>query len=307
MPIVLTQYEKVFNKCKNILENSKDKNMKNKERRLIAAFDQLCKLQEPTQEFYSLVHEITLYDFLLKHNINPVAGNDMYGGPDFSSEIGYIECVSATMGENGTPERKLIDWRLTQDSNRYLSALSRLTSVIQSKRKKYADYIDKRVIDKSTPLIIAVSSAMFTKEFCGDMIFELAMKILYGIGSQTILFDRAKHSFISQKGVGTHVYDDIGIKSKGKELKLNYFANEDFNIISAVLVTKNVINEDLENRHVAIFANPNAINKLDTNKIDNISCLIFEEKFDDGKMEKTNYKWLNVESKVTDFFDESDI
>ena len=139
------------------------------------------------------------------------------------------------------------------------------------------------------------------------MIFELAMKILYGIGSQTILFDRAKHSFISQKGVGTHVYDDIGIKSKGKELKLNYFANEDFNIISAVLVTKNVINEDLENRHVAIFANPNAINKLDTNKIDNISCLIFEEKFDDGKMEKTNYKWLNVESKVTDFFDESDI
>ena len=307
MPIVLSQYEKVFNKCKSILENSDDKNMKSKESRLIAAFNQLQEVQGPTQEFYSLVHEITLCDFLSKHNINPVAGSDSHGGPDFSSEIGYIECVSITMGEKGTPERKLIEWRLKQDRNRYISALSRLTSVIQSKRKKYAYYIDKQVINKSTPLIIAVSSAMFTKEFCGDTIFGLAMKILYGIGPQTILFDSAKNSFISQKGVAKDKYDDIGIKSKGKELKLNYFADEDFNIISAVLVTTNVINEDLENRHVAIFANPNAINKLDTNKIDNISCFIFEKKFDNGNSENINYKWLNVESNITDFFDESDI
>ncbi len=304
MPIVLTQYEKVFKKCKAILENSNDKNMKSKESRLIATFNQLCKVQEPTQEFYGLVHEITLYDFLLKHNINPVAGSDLHGGPDFSSKIGYIECVSTTMGEKGTPERDLIDWRLEQGMNRYLSALSRLTSVIRSKRMIYNSYIDKQVVDKSTPLVIAVSSAMFTKEFCGDLIFDLAMKILYGIGSQTFPFDMVSHSFIPQNGIATHCYEDKGRKSEDKELELNFFSKEEYNIISAVLVTTNVINEDLENQHVAIFVNPNAINKLDTNKIDNIRCLVLEGKLDNGI--KTTYKWLNVESIITDFFDESD-
>ena len=305
MPIVLTQYEKVFNKCKSILEDSNDLNIKSKENRLISAFDQLRQIGEPTQEFYSIVHEITLYDFLLKHNINPVAGSDLHGGPDFSSDIGYIECVSTTMGEKGTPERELIEWRLKQDKNRYLSALSRLTSVIRDKRKIYKSYIDKQVVDKSTPLIIGVSSAIFTKEFCGDLIFDLAMKILYGIGCQTFPFDKASHSFISQKGIATHCYEDKGRKSNDNELKLNYFAKEKYNIISAVLVTTNVINEDLENRNVAIFTNPNAKNKLDINKIDNISCFVLDKILDNGIVETFNYKWLNLESQDTDFLDES--
>ena len=306
MPIVMTQYEKVFKKCKAILDNSNDKNMKSKEERLIATFNQLCKEQEPTQEFYGLVHEITLYDFLLKHNINPVAGSDLHGGPDFSSEIGYIECVSTTMGKQGTIGREWVDRQLDKNMNRYLSALPRLSRVIFDKRAKYEKYIKNGVVDKSTPLVIAVSSAMFTKEFCGDLIFDLAMKILYGIGPQTFQFDTVSHSFISQQGIETHCYEDKGRKSKEKELELNFFADEDYNIISAVLVTTNVINEDLENQHVAIFVNPNATNKLDTNKIDNIRCLVLDEKLDNGIIEKTTYRWLNVESKVTDFFDESD-
>jgi len=235
-------YEKVFNKCKAILENSNDKNMKSKESRLIAAFNQLREVQEPTQEFYGLVHEITLYDFLLKHNINLVTGSDLHGGPDFSSEIGYIECVSTTMGKRGTPGREWIDRQLDKNMNRYLSALPRLSRVIFDKRAKYEDYIKNGVVDKSTPLVIAVSSAMFTKEFCGDLIFDLALKILYGIGTQTFPFDKVSHSFISQKGIATHCYEDRGRKSVDKELELNFFAKEEYNIISAVLVATNVIN-----------------------------------------------------------------
>ena len=305
MPIVLTQYEKVFNKCMAILESSNDVNMKCKESRLIAAFNQLREEQEPTQEFYGLVHEITLYDFLLKHNINPIAGSDLHGGPDFSSEIGYIECVSTTMGKKGTPGREWIDRQLDKDMNRYLSALPRLSRVIFDKRVKYEGYINKQAVDKSTPLIIAVSSAMFTKEFCGDLIFDLAMKILYGIGCQTFQFDKASHSFISQERIATHCYEDRGRKSKDKELELNFFADDEYNIISAVLVTTNVINEDLENRHVAIFTNPNAKNKLDINKIDNISCFVLDKILDNGIVETFNYKWLNLESQDTDFLDES--
>lgn len=285
-------FKKIYSECCAIIETSEDKNIKLKMDKLKSAYNELCRKQDcELQEFYSIVHELRTYQYLKILGINTVAQNDNLAGPDFNSDIGYIECVSVTKGKIGTAERQFLDAQLAGIMNRYLSALPRITSAIFDKKKKFSDYLNKNILSSDKPLIIAVNTSIFSNEFHSDLIINLTLKILYGVGAQSLPYNLATNSFVEQNGFQTHIFDERGKKSVDKELSLNYFALDDFRIISAIIMVNNSIGENLNNKYFNIFINPNAINCVDLQKIGNARY------FDIYKADNNYlyYKWYNQE------------
>lgn len=202
-------FDEIYEECLQIISNSQDKNIISKRTKLDVSYNKLCELEDHEhQEFYSVVHELRLYSYLKQIGISVSAANDNKAGPDFISDIGYIECVCLTKGEKGTPQRKCLDDCLRGSMNRYVAALPRLTSVLLDKQKKFSDYLSRNLIDENKPRIIAVNTSIFSNEFHSDSNLDLALKVLYGIGCQTMCFDIKTNSFVDEKGVETHAFED---------------------------------------------------------------------------------------------------
>lgn len=147
-------FDTIYKKCLLIITNSSDINIKNKQGQLCAAYKKLCKTEDhELQEFYSVVHELRLYQYIKDLGITVSALNDNKAGPDFITDLGYIECVSATKGLKGLPERNYLEKQLKQSMNRYVSAIPRLSSVIADKAKKYGIYLKDNVINEKIPRI----------------------------------------------------------------------------------------------------------------------------------------------------------
>ena len=262
-------FDSIYQECCDIITSSSDKEISNKQNKLDTAYELLCKTEDcELQEFYSIVHELRTYHFLSEKGLLVSAHNDNRIGPDFlCDELGYIECISITKGKVGTECRKYVDICLKGSMNRYKSAFPRLTSAIVDKKNKYEDYLLKTAIDSQIPRIIAVNTSIFSNEFHSDLILDLFLKILYGIGSQTITFRRDLKPSSEESGVETHQFDDIGKKSFVKELQVGYFLQASFKDISAIIVENNSIGEKIENKYFQIFLNPLSSIPLQTDKL----------------------------------------
>lgn len=118
-------FDDIYHNCSDIISKSSDNNIQKKRVKLNSAYTKLCVEENPElQEFYSIVHELRLYQYIKDLGIAINAANDEKAGPDFITDLGYIECISATKGLLGTPERQWLDKRLKESMNRYIAALS---------------------------------------------------------------------------------------------------------------------------------------------------------------------------------------
>lgn len=84
----------IFEECNKIIHNSNDNNILGKHNKLKKSCQELLHTKDTElQQFYSVVAEIRTYDYLKNKNLNPIAHKDNTAGPDFISDIGYIECM----------------------------------------------------------------------------------------------------------------------------------------------------------------------------------------------------------------------
>lgn len=284
-------FDKIYEECLQIIKESNDKNILFKQSKLETAYIKLCLEEDPElQEFYSIIHELRLYNYMKNLNIPIYATNDNKAGPDFLSDLGYIECVCLTKGIRETPQRQWLDNQLNGSLNRYLSALPRLTSVILDKQKKFSQYSASGILDPNIPQIIAVNTSIFSNEFHSELNLSLTLKVLYGIGCEAMYFDTKTNSFIGEKGVTNHVFDDIGIKPPfNTELHLNYFMLESFRNISALLLINNSVGEKLIKNYFNLLLNPIANIPIDLTLLKGIKYFALIN-IENGY---ANYQWFN--------------
>lgn len=284
-------FDEIYDKCLLIINQSSDKNIKKKKAKLCATYNELCKTKDhELQAFYSVVHELRLYQYIKDLGIGITAANDNRAGPDFLTNIGYIECVSATKGLVGTPERDWLDKRLKQSMNRYLSALPRLSSAIVDKAKKYETYLQSQIIDETRPRIIAISTSIFSNEFHSNLNLDLALKILYGIGCRTMRFNLLANSFVEEKGVESHTYEEVGVKPpRNVELQLNLFNEKEFEHISGVIVNNNAISEELQKDYCCLLLNPFAKLPIDETKLNGVKYFLLSA----VDQQYVTYRWVN--------------
>ena len=251
-------FDSIYDECCKIIQFSQDKMLQQKKDKLDYSYRQLCKTEDcELQEFYSIVHELRTYHFLRSNNLDITAQNDKLIGPDFlCKELGYIECISITKGSNGTKGRIYLDNQLSECTNRYMSALPRITSAIIDKKNKYETYLCKQAIEPNIPRLIAINTSIFSNEFHSDLIFDLFLKVLYGMGCPIITIQKNKMSSVNKKLIELHKFDDKGKKHGNLELQLNYFAQDDFKSISAIIAENNSIKEKIEKKYFTIFLNP---------------------------------------------------
>lgn len=287
-------FDSIYDECCKIIRFSQDKLLLQKKDKLDYSYKQLCETEDcELQEFYSIVHELRTYYFLHNNNLTVHVQDDNHIGPDFlCSEIGYIECVSITKGAVGTEGRKYVEKCLSRSMNRYLAALPRITSAIIDKKKKYKIYLNKQAIDPHVPRLIAVNTSIFSNEFHRDLIIEILLKILYGIGYQIMRVKIDPISFIEEKGVERHQYNDVGKKHSDLDLELNYFAKTEFCNISAIILENNSIGEKDISKCFYIFTNPLANVPIEIEHLRSIKTFI-QEKADESYI---FYKFLNPKS-----------
>lgn len=284
-------FDEIYDKCLLIINQSSDKNIKKKKTKLCATYNELCKTKDhELQAFYSVVHELRLYQYIKDLGIGITAANDNRAGPDFLTNIGYIECVSATKGLVGTPEREWLDKRLKQSMNRYLSALPRLSSAIVDKAKKYETYLQSQIIDETRPRIIAINTSIFSNEFHSNLNLDLVLKILYGIGCRTMRFNLLANSFVEEKGVESHTYEEVGVKPpRNVELQLNLFNEKEFEHISGVIVNNNAISEELQKDYCCLLLNPIAKLPIDETKLKGVKYFLLSA----VDQQYVTYRWVN--------------
>ena len=279
----------VYKECCDIIDFSEDKYIKSKKIKLDAAYNKLRETQDiELQDFYSIVHELRTYDFLKKNCITVIASNDTNAGPDFCcKELGYVECVSVTKGEGNNI--KYIDECLSKDSNRYEAALSRITSKILDKTINYEKYLLDNTIEHNIPRIIAISTSCFANDVESSLIIDLMLKILYGIGSEIALFRPKGLLETAENKIKTHEYDNIGYKNRETELILDYFHQEYYKKISAIILENNALTEKIEKKYFNIFINPLAETPLNPS-----SCGKFQYFTRESYIEqKESYRWHN--------------
>lgn len=260
-------------------------------RRLDSEYKQIFESKEPDfQKFYSIVHELRTYDYLIKKGFDVIAQDDDHIGPDFQSEnIGYIECVSVTKGKPGTDGRRYVDDRLSRETNRYQAALPRISSVIKDKKEKFKEYLEKKAIDSEKPRIIAVNTSVFADLVRSELLMELFLEILYGEGPRMMKLRRKPTNNLIEDGYEYHQYKNKEEKHNGSNIELDYFAQDEFKIISAIIATNNPLGEKVDNKYFGVLLNPLANNPIDIRQLNNVRYLsrsaIMADYFD--------YKWHN--------------
>ena len=284
-------FAQVYEECLSVIDAANDANVKSKRMKFEAAYQSMCKEPDPEHTlFNSCVHELRTYQYLIDKGFSVSASkdDDNHGGPDFNVEgLGYVECVICTRGEPKKEPRNYVDERLAGDLNCYMAALPRLTTAIKEKRDKYAKYLCQGIISPDIPRIIAVGATIFSNLVHADSIVELTEQILYGAGEELFYCNKKTGQFLGAPGVETRCYNDSGKKTLDKELKLNYFALDEYRDVSAVILINNSIGEKLTDAYFSLFLNPNANVPVPVDALKTLNYLIRT----DATEQKETYQW----------------
>lgn len=277
-------FEKLYLRCCEIIKKSSNKNIKKKQLKLDKAYQTLCKTENcELQEFYSIVLELRVYQYLIDNNIKLIVADDSRKGPDFESNFGYLECVSVTKGKEGTESRNYINRMLAGDTNRQMAEVPRICSAIKDKKDKYVEYIKSKTIDINKPKIIVVGTSIFANKFSVSSI-ENSMQILYAIGNEYIIYDRINKGFIDTPNTQYHNYDKIGKKSDNVNLELDYFCQDEYKDISAIILVCDPIFEEIDKRYFKIFINHNANCPIDRTQISQFDYFSIIKENNDGSV-----------------------
>lgn len=249
-------FQQMFDEANQIIENSDDKSIRRKKKKLEIAYKKVQQSDSSdVQEFYSLLHEIRTYELLKKLNLKPVSHNDNSAGPDYISDIGYVECVTFTKPTDDDSKKIL-----KGSFNRYKAYEPRVSQAIQEKYYKYKKYFEEDEIDKTCPRIVCVNAGQCEFDIHGETFIEAFEKILYGLGCESVEIDasmKTEHWF--------RKYEDSMTKPNGALIETDLFSKKPFSIISAVMYVDNLVYEKY-NRPI-IYINHNAKVKIDRRKI----------------------------------------
>lgn len=291
-------FEQVYEECLSVIDATNDINVKSKKTKFETAYQSMREELDPDSEhkdFNSDVHELRTYQYLIDKGFSVSATNDNKAGPDFNvKDLGYVECVICTRGKPGAEPRKYVDEQLAGESNRYRAALPRLTAAIKEKRDKYAKYLCQGIISPDIPRIIAVGATIFSNLVHADSMVELTEQILCGAGEELFYCNKKTGQFLGASGVETRCYNDSGKKTIKKELKLNYFALDEYCDVSAVILINNSIGEKLTDAYFSVFLNPNATVPVPVDALKTLNYLIRT----DATEQKETYQWHKNGSQI---------
>jgi len=214
-----------------------------KERKEI--FDSLWQIYQPLADkhflsdckkhFHQRTWEMYLGVALIKNGLN-ISSSEK--GPDFVVDKGreneiFIEATACTRGEtkDAVPAEYFAEKpeEIRIQDVPYDKMLIRLTNSLDSKYKKYKDFIKK----KEKPYIIAINRSGLG--YLNDI--PLILKCLFGLGFQSfkIINDKLFNAGWTMK---KRVF-----KENGSEVPISFFEEEEHNIISAVIYSeKSVLN-----------------------------------------------------------------
>lgn len=244
-------FEKIYEDCLNIIKSTEDKNIKAKKKILDFAYSRINMVNNcEVQEFYGVVHELKTYKMLELLNQHPMANDDNKAGCDFICKFGNIECVTFNKPTDEDSIRIL-----NGSCDRHKALDPRLSQAIESKMQKYKKYLTNKQIDVNKPNIICVNAGVCSYEIHQSTYIKACEKILYGI-TDALLINIKENKMEFAKTI-----QDKIIKPNGKEIKINFFCNPDYRIISGVLYINNLINENYNSP--ILYINPNADIKID--------------------------------------------
>ena len=210
-------------------------------------------------------------------------------GPDIKVDSSvWIEAISPTQGHEGSRDRVPdivtgTTMRVNKDP-----IILRYTASIEEKHRKYLGYIEKGIIKKDEPYIIALNSSQIPGADL-ELPMPRIVSALLSIGSQYVEFDRESGDVV---GDGYHHQEAVK-KSNGADVPIDMFHNPDYCGISAILYS----NSDCFNRAekngsgYIIVHNPRALNPIDVGFLG-----VGKEAVTAIESEKYSISWVNHES-----------
>lgn len=214
--------------------------MKNFEPYMDSHFENEFKNSDNYNIFHQRFFELYMSNYLLENNIQI---NSFDKGPDFilNNKI-HIECVAPTAGKG---QNKVDEIPTLNSEKRVIVSnvpeekiMLRLFSAIFDKYKKYRKYIKSKVIDSGVN-IIALNDGLLPYSKIEDNIPRI-IKVLFGIGYQVVNFDKPDDFFVSKR--------DFINKHKEKKINMNFFVNDKYSDISAIIYSSAEIT-DLEKEY----------------------------------------------------------
>lgn len=261
-------YKQIFHAYKKIKDLTEPAIIEKRNKLIEKVKIAIKKHDREYQEVYSTVHEIRLFDFLLREKISVEMHTDKTVGPDFICDLGYIECVSITKGKE--ENKHSFETIMGGTTNRYLAGESRITTALLEKNTKYNKYIEKNILDLNKSRIIAISTSILSNEVNHVLSSKLLQKILYGIDSQVVS--------IKNKEINDFYSYNATVRKGENQFKTAYFLDEKFKNISAVILNHNAFTEDINKNYFEICLNPNATIPLKIEKIQNLKYLYLKSK-----------------------------
>lgn len=185
------------------------------------------------RELDNLSWELAVYKHLRESGIEiyPVS----HTGPDFDTEIGYIECISVGQGvgdnEIPLPTAAVID----EDGNIHgefefqevpvVDMKLRVSSGFYDKQQKYKRYVDRQYIDPTKPRVIAINwhcdgAAWMAGR--GDIEHDPAVQAIFGSGNRQITIDTVSGNITDNRIAHVPVIS----KRNGQNIDVGYFIRE---------------------------------------------------------------------------------
>lgn len=255
---------KAYNMCTEILDKSsiiceKEKNYRKES--LKKTWKEMIANDKIDKQFYEKMHEIKSLEFLSDID-DLIISNDHLStkGPDF--KIGqniWIECVTSSCGEgNKCLLKKTNGFEVFEYTKNENLILCRLTGSIDSKRKKFNEYIESGVVNKKDKNVIFLSAgSLYSEAFFGDYGFVLN-KVLFGVNHRSLAIDQ-KTNKIVENG---YTYNKEIFNHNNSSIDCNIFMNKSYEIISGIIFSYASLDEHYTKENTFYFRNPNAKNKV---------------------------------------------
>lgn len=185
------------------------------------------------RELDKLSWELTVFKHLRESviEIYPVE----HTGPDFNTEIGYIECICVGQGEGDNeiplPKVTVIDKDGTIHGDFGFQEVPvvdmklRVSSGFYDKQQKYKRYVDRQYIDPAKPRVIAINWHCDGASWMsgrGDIEHDPAVQAIFGSGNRLITIDPVSGDVTDNKIAHVPVVS----KRNGQDIDVGYFIRE---------------------------------------------------------------------------------
>ena len=219
-----------------------------------------------SDSYYNLAHEIKAAQFMQQFgNVMISQDSVSQSGCDLLLNGRYqIECVCSSAGD--AQKNGLFDLCIMNNSNGKLIdygkkqkvLYSRLTSSIAEKRNFYFKHLENGSMDSQKPYLVFLGLGPLSLEMhTGNNGVEFT-GVLFGKGNPEILIDNKTGEI-----VGTdYSHEDVLIKWNGAELNCNIFQCQEYQCVSAILLSKADLYEPYTIHNTWLFINPFAYNKV---------------------------------------------